>query len=101
MVYDGEIRMRKYSKNRKYPSLYEAFDLGDRVKRVLYDEKGDVKEYRGIILAIDDNSVEIYWDTVDGRYRPENMNVGFTSCSAEEVFEGNDRYSPIKKEKHY
>jgi len=93
--------MRKYSKNKNYPSLYDAFNLGDRVKRVLYDNKGYTREYRGIVLAIDDNTVEIYWDTVDGRYRPGDMDVGFTSCSAEEVFRGNDRYSPIKKEKHY
>jgi len=93
--------MRRYSKNKSYPSLYDAFDLGDRVKRVLYDDKGYTREYRGIVLAIDDSMVEIYWDTVDGRYRPKDMDVGFTSCSAEEVFRGNDRYSPIKKEKHY
>ena len=93
--------MRKYNKNKSYPSLYDAFDLGDRVKRVLYDEKGCVKEYKGVVLAIDDSTVEIYWDTVDGHYRPTDMDVGFTSCSAEEVFKGNGRYSPIKKERHY
>ena len=93
--------MKKYGKEKRYPSLYDTFDLGDRVKRVVYDEKGDIKEYRGIVLAIDENGVEIYWDTVNGHYRPKNMDVGFTSCSAEEVFKGNGRYSPIKKERSY
>jgi len=95
------MKMKRYNKNKGYPSLYDAFDLGDRVRRVLYDEKGNTKEYKGIVLAIDDNAVEIYWDTVNGHYRPESMNVGFTNCSAEEVFKGNDKYSPIKKERHY
>ena len=79
-----------------YPSLYNAFDLGDRVKRI-YKSKNGTKEYKGVILAIDENSVEIYWDTKDGKYRPKGMNVAFTNCSVDEIFRGSEKYSPIEK----
>ena len=91
--------MKRYNTKKSYPSLYDAFDLGDRVKRVLYDEAGRNKEYKGIILAIDEKNVEIYWDTVNDQYRPKKMDVGFTNCSADEVFNGKNNYSPIKKER--
>ena len=57
----------KIRKFRNYPSLYDAFDLGDRVKRIYKDKDGKEREYRGIVLAIDDNSIEVYWDTKDGK----------------------------------
>lgn len=91
--------MRRYERKKEYPSLYDAFELGDRVKRVLYNEKGETEEYRGIILAISEESVEIYWDTLNGHYQPEDMKIGFTNCAVDEVFKGNENYSPIKKEK--
>ena len=84
-------------KKKKYPSLYDAFELGDRVKRVYRDRKGS-REYKGIILAIDDKSIEIYWDTLDGRYRPNYMDLAFTSCPVDEIFKGNNKFSPIKKD---
>ena len=80
----------------KYPSLYNAFELGDRVKRIYKSKNGD-KEYKGVILAIDENGIEIYWDTQDGKYRPKGMNVAFTNCPVDEIFSGNERYSPIEK----
>jgi len=80
----------------KYPSLYNAFELGDRVKRIYKSKNGD-KEYKGVILAIDENGVEIYWDTRDGKYRPKGMTVTFTSCPVNEIFSGNEKYSPIEK----
>jgi hypothetical protein len=81
----------------KYPSLYDAFELGDRVKRIYKDKNGKNTEYKGIILAIEDNEIEIYWDTQDGKYRPDNMNLAFTTCKLCEIFEGSNDYSPIKK----
>jgi ribosomal protein L19 len=36
-----------------YPSLYDAFQLGDRVKRFYKDKNGNNNEYKGIVLAID------------------------------------------------
>ena len=61
--------MTKKKKNKNYPSLYDEFDLGGRVKRIYKDKNGKNKEYKGIILAIDDNGIEIYWDTRDGKYK--------------------------------
>ncbi|MEF8880128.1 MAG: hypothetical protein V5A64_07055 [Candidatus Thermoplasmatota archaeon] len=90
--------MKKEKGKEEYPSLYDAFELGDRVKRVYRDENGTAREYKGIILAIYDNGVEVYWDTEDGKYRPEGMDVAFTSCSVEEIFKGDDHFSPLKRE---
>ena len=92
--------MKRNRKREIYPSLYDAFDLGDRVKRLLIDEHGKNKEYRGVVLAIDDNSIEIYWDTVDGKYRPGYLNAAFTNCSINEIFKGNKQYTPIKKDRY-
>lgn len=87
-------------KNEKedYPSLFDAFELGDRVKRMYKDKDGTKKEYRGIVLAIDSTSIEIYWDTKDGKYRPGDMNIAFTNCTINEIFNGTEEYSPIKKD---
>lgn len=92
--------MKKYKvrKRESYPSLYEAFELGDRVKRVYKDGNGMIKEFRGIILAIEDNCMEVYWDTEDGKYRPPTMDVAFTNCSVDEIFNGDKNYSPIEKQ---
>jgi len=92
----------QYAKNKekikRYPSLYDAFKLGDRVKRRYKDENGKSKEYKGIILAIYNENIEVYWDTLNGKYRPDNMDVTFTNCSVNDIFQGNKHYSPIKKE---
>jgi len=92
--------MGKYEekeKNGKYPCLYDVFDLGDRVKRLYNDKYGKSREYKGIILAIDNNAIEIYWDTKDGKYCPDDTDIYFTHCDLEEIFKGNEKYSPIKK----
>ena len=86
-------------KNKNYPSLYDAFELGDRVKRVYKNKNGRNKEYKGIILAIDNKGVEIYWDTRDGKYRPNDMEIAFTSCPINEIFQGSDKYTPIEKDR--
>jgi hypothetical protein len=94
--------MIQYAKNsgkiERYSSLYDAFKLGDRVKRIYKDEHGKLKEYMGIILAIDKENIEVYWDTLNGKYRPYNMDVTFTKCSVDDIFKGDKYYSPIKKE---
>jgi len=43
----------KEKKGEKYPSLYDAFQLGDRVMRMYQDKYGKKTEYRGIILKIE------------------------------------------------
>ena len=40
--------MKKYGEKERYPCLYDAFELGDRVKRIYRDGNGK-KEYKGII----------------------------------------------------
>ena len=85
-------------KNSRHPSLYESFKLGERVVRTYKDGSGNSKEYRGLIMAISNDKMEIYWDTVDGKYRPVDMGVAFTTCEVNEVFKGNNRYTPIRKE---
>ena len=92
--------MNKNGKEINYPSLYDAFDLGDRVKRIYKDKNGKNKEYKGIVLAIDNNGIEIYWDTRDGKYRPEDIEIAFTNCSINEIFQGNEKYTPIEKDIH-
>jgi len=92
--------MTKKKKNKNYPSLYDEFDLGGRVKRIYKDKNGKNKEYKGIILAIDDNGIEIYWDTRDGKYRPNDMDIAFTNCPINEIFRGNEKYTPIEKDEH-
>lgn len=84
----------------KHPSLYDAFNLGDRVKRIYREKNGKSREYKGIILAIDEESIEIYWDTRDGKYRPKDMDVAFTTCPINEIFKGNEHYTPIEKDKY-
>jgi hypothetical protein len=90
--------IKKIGEKKGFPSLYDAFDLGDRVKRLYKDIYGKNKEYKGIILAIDRKGIEIYWDTENGEYKPGEMNIDFTYCEIEEVFRGNNKYTPIKKD---
>lgn len=81
----------------KYPSLYEKFQPGDRVYRKINAENGKKEEYEGIIMAMDNDKMEIYWDTIDGKYDPSLIDDDFTLCSADEVLNGNEEYSPIKR----
>ena len=85
-------------RDEKYPSLHDIFELGDRVKRRYKDENGKTKEYAGVILAIDNKNIEVYWDTLDGKYKPKDMDIMFTNCSINDIFNGNERYSPIRKD---
>ena len=91
-------KIRKKINEKNYPSLYDAFELGDRVKRIYIDKEGENKEYKGIILAIDEKGIEIYWDTIDGKYRPNDMNIAFTNCPKIEIFQGTEKYTPIEKD---
>ena len=94
-------KLKISGKSKDYPSLYNVFELGDRVERVYINKNGQNKIYKGIILAIDEDNVEIYWDTKDGKYNPEDMEIAFTNCSIAEIFNGNSEYSPIKKDNNW
>lgn len=95
----GERYMFGHKKKKtKYPSLYDVFNLGDRVKRVMVDGVGNHREYKGIVLAIEEKSMEIYWDTKDGEYRPGEIDLAFTNCAVDEIFDGKEHSSPIKRD---
>ena len=84
----------------EFPSLYDPFRLGERVFRKVMDTAGKHVTYEGIVLAIDEESIEVFWDKLDGKFRPEEMDVDFTTCSKEEIFRGSMLYSPIIKKKN-
>ena len=46
---------------------------------------------------MDNNQMEVYWDTLNGDYTPELIDEDFTLCSVDEVLNGNQECSPIKK----
>lgn len=89
----------KKIKNEKNPSLYELFKLGERVKRKYIDNNGKEIEYSGIIMGIKDDSLEIYWDKINGTYDPKNIECIFDNCQTLDIFNGDENYTPIKKEK--
>lgn len=92
--------MRKNKTTEKpkgYPSLYDDFKPGERVVRQYKKESGEVEEYEGIIMAMDAEYMEVYWDSIDGEYSPDQIVDDFTLCDVDEVYNGNQEYSPIKK----
>ncbi len=97
---EGEMAKKDEEKKSKaYPSLYEEFKPGERVIRRLKKDSGEIEEYEGIIMAMDPDYMEVYWDTIDGEYSPDQIIDDFTLCDADEVFNGNQEYSPIKHKK--
>jgi len=87
----------KNKENNEYPSLYDTFELGDRVKRTYKDENGKSRTYKGIILSINNRGIEVYWDTINDKYRPRGMDLAFSHCKLEEIFKGNSFFTPIEK----
>jgi hypothetical protein len=94
----GEIMTENNKGKDSYPPLFDAFRLGDSIKRTYKNEKGKSQEYKGTILAIKNECIEVYWDTLNGKFRPFGMDVTFTECQFYEIFNGNEHYSPIKKD---
>lgn len=82
-----------------YPSLYETFRPGQRVVRQHKKDSGELAEYEGIIMTMDPYSMEVYWDTIDGDYNPYEIADDFTLCDSDEVYNGTQEYSPIKRKK--
>lgn len=93
--------MKGKGEKKEYPSLYDAFKLGQRVMRTYEDEYGKKTKYEGIVLAINKSGLQIYWDTLDGYYKPKEIGISFTHCGVEEIFYGNGKYGPIRKDKYY
>ena len=80
-------------------SLFEYFKPGDRVKRKTFG-KNAVDEFEGLIMSMDNDHLEIYWDTVNGTYCPGSIEEEFTNCSINEALYGTDDHSPLKQKKH-
>lgn len=99
MVRFEMVKKNMENKLKEYPSLYKEFKPGERVIRRCKKESGEIEEYEGIIMAMDPDYMEIYWDTIDGEYNPNMIDDDFTLCDAEEVYDGNQAYSPIKRKK--
>ena len=86
--------------DKEFPSLIEAFHLGDRVKRTYYNENGNIESHSGIIMAIYNDSIDIFWDTLNGKYQPDKIKDIFNNYKIEDIFSGNKNYSPIKKDRY-
>ena len=69
------------------------------MKRIIQQGKGQKKEVEGIIMSIDHDQLEVYWDTLDGIYCPKDIREVFTICNFEEVLYGTQKYSPIRLKK--
>jgi len=82
-------------------SLYNHFKPGDRVKRSFQGDAGKSKRYEGIIMSMDHDKMEIYWDKIDGMYCPDLIKNDFTMCSLDEIMNGNYEFSPLKHKKSY
>ncbi|RLF59642.1 MAG: hypothetical protein DRN27_01980 [Thermoplasmata archaeon] len=82
-------------------SLYKHFKPGDRVKRSFQGDAGKSKRYEGIIMSMDHDKLEIYWDKIDGMYCPDLIEKDFTMCSFDEVMNGNYEFTPLKHKKSY
>jgi hypothetical protein len=85
---------------KNYPSLYNHFRPGERVTRIRRKDNGKIETYEGIIIALDEERMQIYWDTLDGEYNPEIIKDDFTLCHVDEIFNGTDKYSAIKHKKN-
>lgn len=83
---------------KNYPSLYDNFEPGDRVTRNRVDKNGKLDVYKRIIMRMNGKHLEIFWDVIDGKYRPTDIEDNFTNCSLNDIFEGSDKYTPIKRE---
>lgn len=91
--------MKRKHMHSTYPSLFQKFKPGDRVIRNWNGFKGNNEEYEGIIMTMDTDYLEIYWDTKNKTYCPKSIEEDFTKCSIDEVYNGNEEFSPIKSKK--
>ena len=91
---------KKKVQKKEYPSLFEVFHLGDRVKRTIVDKDGNTDEFSGIIMAIYNDSIDIFWDTVNNKYSPQEIDNLFNNITINDIFNGSDRFSPVKKDRY-
>ena len=79
------------------PSLLDVFKQGDRVKQVYYDPNGDERIYYGTIVNIKKHCIAVQWDKIDDSNSKKDETYRVFHVS--EVFNGDEYYSPIVKEK--
>jgi len=51
-------------------------------------------------MAIYKDGIEIFWDTLNGRYQPQEIEDVFNNYTMKDIFNGNENYSPIKKDRY-
>jgi hypothetical protein len=96
---DSETIMKNRSINKLYSSLFKTFKPGDRVIRKENQQNHNYEIVEGIIMSMDTDFLEVYWDKKNGIYCPEQMDHDFTFCPVDEVVHGNEKFSPIKPKK--
>lgn len=90
----------KKIQNKEGHSLFEKYELGDRVKRTYIDKDGNIEYYSGIIMTINNDNIDIFWDTINGKYQPQKIENIFNNCTMNEILNGNENFSSIKKERY-
>jgi hypothetical protein len=100
LMMEKKINYKNRLENKKHPSLFEVFKLGDRVKITYFKNNGNLEDYSGLIMSIYNDSIDIFWDKLNGKYQPQKIENMFTNCKLKDIFYGNKNYSPIKKEKY-
>ena len=78
-------------------TLFDLFNLGDRVNVKFINNTGEKKKYSGIVMSINKESIEVFWDKINGRYKPEKNNFTFNTFEIDDIINGNENFSPIKK----
>jgi hypothetical protein len=94
-----KINIKKIQ-NKEGHSLFEIYELGDRVKRTYIDKDGNIEYYSGIIMTINNDSIDIFWDTINGKYQPQKIENIFNNCTMNDILNGNENFSSIKKERY-
>jgi hypothetical protein len=51
-------------------------------------------------MKIYNESINVYWDTINGRYNPQEFGDVFKNLTLKDIFNGNKKYSSIKKERY-
>ena len=99
MTWIKKINIKKIQ-NKEGHSLFEIFQLGDRVKRTYVDKDGNIEYYSGIIMTIYNDSIDIFWDTINGKYQPQKIENIFNNCTMNDILNGNENFSSIQKERY-
>ena len=81
-------------------TLFDLFNLGDRVNVKFINNIGEKEKYSGIVMSINKESIEVFWDKINGRYKPEKNNFTFNTFDIDDILNGNKNFSPIKKNKY-